>query len=431
MKTFLLFKNKQLIKSSFLALIFPLTIGLISVMVASTRGVGVSPDSFIYLYSAASLAQGSGLTMPPDISGVINPMTHYPPLYPLLLSVLIKFGTHINDAAKAIDIVCFILSIFVIVFMLLYLTQSTIMAGLGGLLFVTFPSIITIFTWAYSEPLFIFTFLAGILFLFLYLDDKFMPFSFLISAFFFSLAILSRYVGFSLLPAILIVVLQKSRPHIKAQTRSILLFITIILLPISLWLLRNYILQNNGINRIIYFNVIDLAVITDFMTTISSWVTPDVTSIYLGSIFASGFICIIIVSFLKSFSKPAKIFMLFGFIYLGLLFFSIMFVDHYIPLDFRLLAPFFLFISLAFIIQIHFLFARKSLLISWVAIVFLVFYSINQFQSTITYISNANKLGIHYPRPTVWQVEQMTVPIDSMDKFENEVLSPSYVFWIK
>lgn len=431
MKTFIPFTNNPFIKSVFFASIIPLIIGISSIGVASQKGIGVSPDSFIYLHSATSLAQGSGLMMPPDIGGSLYPMTHYPPLYPFLLSVLIKLGTGINDAAKVIDVICFTLSILVIAITLVYLTRSTILAGLGGLLFATSPGMITIFTWAYSEPLFIFTSLTGVLFLFLYLDDKFMPFSFLLSAFFFSLAILSRYIGLSLLPAILIVVLQKTRPPIKAQIRSILLFITILFLPISLWLLRNYILQNNGINRVIHFEFIKLATLADFMNTLSSWISPDVTSsIYLASIFTVGFMYIAAISFRRSFSKPAKIFLLFGFTYLGLLLCSIMFIDHYTPLDFRLLSPVFLFILLALIVQIHVLFTRrKFILISRITIIFLVLYSLNQFQGTIAYISKANTLGLHWLRPTVWRVEQMTVPIPSMDKFENEIVSPDYIFW--
>ena len=52
----------------------------------TARGPGVSPDSVIYIETARSLLAGNGF------SAEGKPMTHYPPVYPLLLAVVGLFN---------------------------------------------------------------------------------------------------------------------------------------------------------------------------------------------------------------------------------------------------------------------------------------------------------------------------------------------------
>ena len=57
------------------------------VLLHSSRwGLGLSPDSVVYIGAARSLLAGHGFTLPAE-SALFSPITHYPPLYSSLLAV--------------------------------------------------------------------------------------------------------------------------------------------------------------------------------------------------------------------------------------------------------------------------------------------------------------------------------------------------------
>src|SRR5687767_6838270 len=57
------------------------------VLLQSSRwGLGLSPDSVVYIGAARSLLAGHGFSLPSE-SALFSPITHYPPLYSSLLAV--------------------------------------------------------------------------------------------------------------------------------------------------------------------------------------------------------------------------------------------------------------------------------------------------------------------------------------------------------
>ena len=59
----------------------------------STHGIGVRTDSVAYLWGAENLAKGLGLGRLNGL-GELKPMTHWPPFYPLVLS-LFELAAHL------------------------------------------------------------------------------------------------------------------------------------------------------------------------------------------------------------------------------------------------------------------------------------------------------------------------------------------------
>ena len=72
-----------------LMILIVLTMVAIAAILLITRwGVGLSPDSLVYVGAARSFAAGDGLMVPfGGVSGQASPMTHHAPMYSVLLSV--------------------------------------------------------------------------------------------------------------------------------------------------------------------------------------------------------------------------------------------------------------------------------------------------------------------------------------------------------
>jgi hypothetical protein len=63
--------------------------GFVAVLLATGRGVGVTPDSISYIGGARSLLAGDGFSMPGNVP---MPITHFPPFYSLLLAAIGSLG---------------------------------------------------------------------------------------------------------------------------------------------------------------------------------------------------------------------------------------------------------------------------------------------------------------------------------------------------
>ncbi|MGH7808617.1 MAG: hypothetical protein ACRENT_11050, partial [Thermodesulfobacteriota bacterium] len=74
-------------RKAMLAILVLAVIGMGSVLLATSVGIGVSPDSIVYVDSARHLAAGEGYVTR-AICGIKTPVTKWPPLFPVLLSIL-------------------------------------------------------------------------------------------------------------------------------------------------------------------------------------------------------------------------------------------------------------------------------------------------------------------------------------------------------
>ena len=69
--------------------------GVWAILLATRPGIGVTPDSTVYIDAARNLAAGHGLTAF-AADGQSRPLTHYPPLYPSMLAFLATGGRPIE-----------------------------------------------------------------------------------------------------------------------------------------------------------------------------------------------------------------------------------------------------------------------------------------------------------------------------------------------
>lgn len=145
-----------------------------------SSGVGVSPDSVIYLSAADSLIAGDGLKpiafhYSPKVAGG-EPLISFPPVYPLLLSLSSIINSDRLSGARWLHSLLFAANIF-LVGLLVYLgtARSALATLVGILLLVSSASMLEIHTMAWSEPPFVLFILLAALLLMLHTCDTALP----------------------------------------------------------------------------------------------------------------------------------------------------------------------------------------------------------------------------------------------------------------
>lgn len=340
----------------------------ISLTLFSTSGsVGATPDSARYVNIASNLLEGHGFGW--SISGQQEPTTHFPPLYPTLLAVGGLFGFELMEAARWLNALLFGLNILLVGAVIRYLTCSRRLSLLGSFLVLSSIAAIFIHQMLLSDPLFILLGLAGMFLLAFYLDRLHVSIL-LLSALFVSLAVLTRYIGITLVITGCINLLLLQKKAWRWRFKETFVFVSISILPIGLWLLRNTLVANNVTNRVIVYHPLKLADIKLGAETILWWVRPAVEVFCV-------FVCALVPILLPRGSRilftPVShqailvrsrvradlfrqcrlkylwIFMAFIPTYLIFLLISMSFFDAATPLDNRILLPVFVFGLVAFL----------------------------------------------------------------------------------
>lgn len=204
----------------------------------SIQGPGVTPDSINYIAAARNLIFGLGVVNYSD-----SPLVWWPPFYPFLLAVVqLVFSLNTLTAAMLFNLVLFYFTIYTAGLLFFrYLNKFPLLAGFATLAVIFSISLIPIFVMVWSETLFI-------LFvnLFLVLSDNYWQkrniSSLLLLSIIVSLSCLTRYIGIILVFAALIRILLLENFSWKKKFLHALIFLFISMLPLAIWLLRNYLL---------------------------------------------------------------------------------------------------------------------------------------------------------------------------------------------
>lgn len=194
-------------------------------------GMGVSFDSEKYLLMALYFEQGAWGT-------AFN--TTWLPFYPMMVALGASVGIHpLVDAARLISLLCFVISV-VTVFLLGRLVEGRITAHLSALFTLLMAPLIFVFSYCWSETAYIMLSLLCLLMLTLFLKGpESRRTKYLIwAAVFGGLGFFTRYLGFSLILAGLLVILLVDAHARKFRVlRRMLLFGCISGLPMLLNLL--------------------------------------------------------------------------------------------------------------------------------------------------------------------------------------------------
>ncbi len=270
-------------------------------------GVGVSPDSVIYLSAADSFAAGSGLKpiafhYSPEVPGG-EPLVSFPPVYPLLLSLSSIPNINRLSGVRALHSLLFAANIFLVGLIVYLATARSLLAALAGvLLFVSSPPILEIYTMAWSEPPFILFILLAALLLMRHLATR--NYLLLLGASLAAgLAITTRYAGLTILPPMIITVFFLNEAPLKTRIRECLIIAGIGICPLALWLLRNRMVSGSAANRSLAFHPLKHSDLNEMGNALVAFWVPFSASAYLKIIFLFFGACLVLTGIVLAFKS--------------------------------------------------------------------------------------------------------------------------------
>lgn len=217
-------------------------VGAAAIMYATTRGPGVGGDATIYLTSAQNFHDGRGLGLiEPD--GTFRPIPYTPPLYPLILSLFAWPGVSLLMVARLLDAILFAGTICVVGYAFLRFTRSVGLSILAAFLMLVSPVLVRVFSWAMSEPLFLFTGFLG-LFLAVEFTENSQRKLLVGAALASGASFLARYIGVGFVGAAGLVVLLLSRQRWARRVIDTAIFGAISLAPMLVWIVWDFLLTS-------------------------------------------------------------------------------------------------------------------------------------------------------------------------------------------
>jgi hypothetical protein len=314
-------------------------------------GLGISPDSAVYIGAARSLLRGQGVSLPTD-EGAFAPIVHYPPLYPALLAVSGFVGTDAIAFARWLNVLLFSVNILLSGIIVFASTASLRFGVTAATLAATAFPVVLVHSMVWSEPLFVFFELCGIFLLLVYSwrsDAR----TLIAAALFIGLSVLSRYAGLALVISGTLGISFIATSRWTRRLTDAAIFLAVSSLPFVLWGLRNHWIAGSATNRQIGFHPAGFPWLSDVAGTVLSWfsgfsyASSSLLSFTLGALLTTAGLVFSPSGAsaqngdVETLRKDILLWLtalIIG-VYLLLLYLSISFLDAQIPIDSRILSP--------------------------------------------------------------------------------------------
>ena len=312
---------------------------------------GVSTDSITYINSAKSILSGKGFS----ING--KPLTHYPPLYPLLLAATGLFENNLIQVARLLNAILFGVNLVLLALADHFAAgRNFFTTTCAVFFFLSSAPILVLHSNAWSEPLFITLSLVCIILISMYAVRPTLNLL-IFSSLSLGFAIVTRYIGIAFLPAALVIVsIGGDGQQLGRRFRDALIWIVLACAPLLILIARNIMMSGSAANRSFGFHPVSFSYYFNnlFFLRVSVYCS------YLASGRGEGNDFGVACSFSHcsnndSFKRPLRDInwrsigivmpvscLLFSLSYLLFLIISISFLDASTPVDMRLLSPIFL-----------------------------------------------------------------------------------------
>lgn len=236
------------------------------------HGIGLTSDSLLYLNGADSLQNGRGWSRPSG-GGVSDPITHFPPLYALTVAAASELEGDTLQAAWLVAILLFAGVIIACGAALIYVDRDPAAGVLAALVLAVSPVLLSVFSWAMSEPLFL---LLGVLCLSsLVLGLRKGSLGWILGAgATAALAYLARYIGVALiLTGGLLVFLRRGWTP-GERVRALAAFGAPVVIGVAAWSARNAALTGTATNRTLVWHAVSLTKWKSPLGLIWTWILP-------------------------------------------------------------------------------------------------------------------------------------------------------------
>lgn len=313
---------------------------------ATTRGTGVSIDSVVYIETALGVKLGQGFTQ------WGGPATHFPPLYPALiaLSNAVQPGM-VYPATRLLHVALMGINTVLMGLALRASTQNSVWATLAGLtLFLFSFPVIENHSMAWSEPPFLTFMLAAFCLLALYFQTGRRA-VLLMASLSVGLAAVTRYIGATLIPPLLLTVWLLSKNPPRKKWAEVILAGAAAIAPLAAWSIHNALRASGATDRVFAVHLITAQHIQDFIRAMSDYILPGILSfnrqlVFLGLICALFGLAVFTLARKKFFTRAHAAALsiplmaaLFALVYVPFLAVSISFFDNTTPVDSRILLP--------------------------------------------------------------------------------------------
>jgi Dolichyl-phosphate-mannose-protein mannosyltransferase len=247
-----------------------MAVGASAVILWTTaQGPGVSPDSTTYIHAAKSVLAGDGFV----VSG--EPMTHFPPVYPLLLSLAATFASgDVLYGARLLHALLFGLNVCLIGAATSRAVDYSLSAPLCAILLFASPAAtVLVHSMAWSESAFVMFSILGLLLLAEHIAKPRFPLL-VLAAVAFGLAITTRYAGVALLPMIVVGLLVFDNRLLRYRLNGACIAVSIASAPLIVWLCRNAAAAESLTNRSLGFHPVGLSFVTKVIGTMQDYMLP-------------------------------------------------------------------------------------------------------------------------------------------------------------
>jgi 4-amino-4-deoxy-L-arabinose transferase-like glycosyltransferase len=251
--------------------------GVFALWRSTSYGLGLVNDSAAYIGGAMNILDGNGYARISG-GGEVKPITHFPPLFSLLLAGAGLLGLDMLDAARVTILLLFGIDILLVGLSVYKISKSVIFASLGAYLLAVSDIHMGVYSVALSEPLFITLMLVAYLLLAEYFEH--LRWQWLsLAGVAIGLSYLTRYAGISVLITAILTLLYL---HVNGtRTRRSTLFKEIGILLISslplivLWMGYSQFAAGTVSNRQVIWHPVPFSKIFEGLKNLLSWIAPD------------------------------------------------------------------------------------------------------------------------------------------------------------
>jgi hypothetical protein len=341
-------------------------LGVILVVIGTRWGVGVGYDSVFYLSAADTLLRGLGLSRIGG-GGEVIPLTHFPPLYPLVLAGL-DWATGLGSTAVARGLAAGLFGGLAAstAWLVRNFTKSGWGGAAAGLLIASSPVLLEVDAWAMSEALYL-VLLMGMVWLLAAYAGGPKAGRLAGGAALAAGAFATRYVGGAALAAGVLVAIGFGAPGIGRRLCRGAAFAFGAGLPVLIWGIRNTLLTGAGANRILIFHAVGRDKLSQAAHTLADFVLPS--SIPFGWRFSIMLTVVLWVALFwmrawlsagwrrpGAWEAPARlagVLAMHAALYLVLVFASLTWLDASTPLDARILSPLLVSLIVLSVLAVH------------------------------------------------------------------------------
>ena len=301
------------------------------------HGIGLTCDSAQFISAANSLLHGQGLTT--DVEAVRSRLTHFPPLYPLFLTLAHAITGNYLFAGTVLNFIS-LLCCYLLLWVFLDQNASRTAAVVAVFLLTCSAGIYQNHYLLGSDGVAIPFMLAGMCCLSKFGRGTRPWILLLIGGAAFSAGSLTRYAYVAFIPAACLFLLVDGRIPLRKRIRSTVLLAAIACAPIMIVLWVNVLLSGSATNRVFAFHIVSVSKLQDAADYLSSWLLPYRVPLALRSLIIGALgILGLLLTIRSRVAYGLRITTAFMFGYLSFLLVSISFFDTATPLDERLLTP--------------------------------------------------------------------------------------------